>query len=69
MIYMTASNRWNLLENKLQIKAPQSTQRAQSLAIPVNTYEKALASRFRTRMIRIARIFTYPCGLFSITLI
>jgi hypothetical protein len=35
---------------------PQSTQRAQSSAI--TTYEKASASRFRTRMTRIARIFT-----------
>jgi len=41
-------------------KSPQSTQRTQSLAIPVNTYEKATASRFRTRMTRIARIFTDP---------
>jgi hypothetical protein len=39
-------------------KSPQSTQRAQSLNIPVDAYEKAAASRFRTRMTRIARIFT-----------
>jgi hypothetical protein len=35
-----------------------SPQRAQSLPIPVAAYEKAAASRFRTRMTRIARIFT-----------
>jgi|GEM_PF-1702861 len=35
------------------IKSPQSTQRAQSSAIPVTTYEKAAPSRFRTRMTRI----------------
>jgi len=40
------------------IKSPQSTQRAQSSAIPVTTYEKATPSRFRTRMTRIGRIFT-----------
>jgi hypothetical protein len=40
------------------IESPQSTQRAQSIAIPVSTYEKAASSRFRTRMTRIARIFT-----------
>ncbi len=43
------------------IKSPQSTQRAQSSAIPVTTYEKAAPSRLRTRMTRIARIFTDPC--------
>jgi hypothetical protein len=34
----------------------------QSSAIPVTTYEKAAASRFRTRM---TRIFTYPCASVS----
>jgi hypothetical protein len=43
------------------IKSLQSPQRAQSSTIPVTTYEKATPSRFRTRMIRIARIFTDPC--------
>jgi len=38
--------------------SPQSTQRSQRSSIPVATYEKATASRFRTRMTRIARIFT-----------
>ncbi len=38
--------------------SPQSTQRAQSLTIPVITYDMAASSRFRTRMTRIARIFT-----------
>ncbi|MCG2734981.1 MAG: hypothetical protein L6282_01175 [Candidatus Methanoperedenaceae archaeon] len=37
-----------------------SPQRAQSSAIPVTIYEKAAASRLRTRMTRIARIFTDP---------
>ena len=60
---MKASNRLNLLENKQQ-----STQRAQSLAIPFNTYEKAAASRFRTRMTRIARIFTDTCSSASFPL-
>jgi hypothetical protein len=40
------------------LKSPQSTQRAQSCATPVTTFEKAAASRFRTRVTRIARIFT-----------
>jgi hypothetical protein len=35
-----------------------SPQRSQSSAIPVTMYEKAAAARFRTRMPRIARIFT-----------
>jgi hypothetical protein len=39
-------------------KKPQSTQ---SSAIPVTTYEKAAPLRLRTRMTRIARIFTDPC--------
>ena len=42
------------------IKSPQ---RAQSSAIPVTTYEKAAPSRLRTRMTRIARIFTDPWEL------
>jgi hypothetical protein len=46
-------------------KSPQSTQRAQSSAIPVSTYETAAPSRFRTRMTRIARIFTDPCASVS----
>jgi len=37
------------------IKSPQ---RAQSSSIPVTTYDKAAASRIRTRMTRVARIFT-----------
>ncbi|MDP3103339.1 MAG: hypothetical protein Q8M95_01880 [Candidatus Methanoperedens sp.] len=41
--------------------SPQRAQRTQSSAIPV-TCEKAAASRFRTRMTRIARIFTDPCA-------
>jgi hypothetical protein len=45
-----------------QIKSPQNKQRAQSTAIPVTTYEKAAPSRLRTRMTRIARIFTDPCA-------
>ena len=40
------------------IKSPQSTQRSQSLAIPATAYEPAPPSRRRTRMTRIARIFT-----------
>ncbi|HEX7575259.1 MAG TPA: hypothetical protein VF360_02690 [Candidatus Methanoperedens sp.] len=44
-------------ENSL-IESPQSTQRAQRCATPVTTFEKAAASRFRTRMTWIARIFT-----------
>lgn len=59
---MKASNNLNLLENKLLLNAPQSTQRAQSLDIPVTMYEKAAASRFRIRMTRIARIFTDTCS-------
>ncbi|MBU3966502.1 MAG: hypothetical protein KKG76_03870 [Euryarchaeota archaeon] len=42
--------------------SPQRAQRTQSAAIPVTMYEKAAASRFRTRMTRIARIFTDPCA-------
>jgi len=38
-------------------KSPQSTQGSQSSAIPVK-YEKVAVARFRTRMTRIARIFT-----------
>ena len=37
-------------------------QGAQSSEIPVTTYEKATASRFRTRMTRIGRIFTDTCA-------
>ncbi|HEX7574925.1 MAG TPA: hypothetical protein VF360_00980 [Candidatus Methanoperedens sp.] len=48
-------------ENDIII-SPQSMQKAQSSAIPVTTYEKATVSRFRTRMTRIARIFTDPCA-------
>ncbi len=39
----------------------QRAQRTQSSAIPVTTYEKAAASRFRTRMTQIARIFADLC--------
>ncbi len=39
-----------------------SPQMAGSSAMPVTLYEKASASRFRTRMTRIARIFTDPCA-------
>jgi hypothetical protein len=42
--------------------SPQRAQRTQSSAIPVTMYEKAAASRLRTRMTRIARIFTDPCA-------
>ncbi len=42
----------------MQVNLP--PQMAQSTAIPVTMYEKAAASRFRTRMTRIARIFTDP---------
>jgi hypothetical protein len=38
------------------------TKRAQISAMPVITYVKAALSRFRTRMTRIARIFTDPCA-------
>jgi len=51
-------------ENDIII-SPQSMQKAQSSAIPVTTYEKATVSRFRTRMTRIARIFTDPCASVS----
>jgi len=66
-----------LLNNKPQMNADErrfanlNIQRSsevypeQSSAIPVTTYEKVEASRFRTRMTRIARIFaiyTYPCA-------
>jgi hypothetical protein len=44
----------------------ESPQRAQSSSIPVITYEKAAASRFRTRMTRIARIFTDTCTLLKV---
>jgi len=43
-------------------ESPQSMQRSQSSAIPVTSYEKSAASRFRTR---IARIFTDPCASVS----
>jgi hypothetical protein len=43
-------------------KPPQSMQKAQRSAIPVTNYEKAAQSRLRTRMTRIARIFTDPCA-------
>ena len=43
--------------HKPQIKSPQKTQ---SSAIPVNMDEKSATSRLRTRMMWIARIFTYP---------
>jgi hypothetical protein len=38
-------------------ESPQSPQRAQSFPISVAAYEKAAASRFRTRITRIARIY------------
>jgi len=40
------------------ILSPQRAQRTQSSDISLTMYEKAAASRFRTRMTRIARIFT-----------
>jgi len=46
-------------------ESPQSTQRSQSLAIPVITHETAASPRIRTRMTRIARIFTDMCALFN----
>jgi len=36
-------------------------QGSQSSAIPVTKYEKVAVARFRTRMTRIARIFTDTC--------
>ncbi|MBU3967007.1 MAG: hypothetical protein KKG76_06510, partial [Euryarchaeota archaeon] len=42
--------------------SPQRAQRTQSSAIPVTMYENAAASRLRTRMTQIARIFTDPCA-------
>ena len=43
-------------------KPPQSMQKAQRSAIAVTNYEKAAQSRLRTRITRIARIFTDPCA-------
>jgi hypothetical protein len=40
------------------IKHREHREKWQSTALPVTTYETAAASRFRTRMTRIARIFT-----------
>jgi len=66
-----------LLENKPQMNADErrfanlNIQRSsevyldQSSAISVTTHEKAAASRFRTRMTRIARIFTDIVNLFT----
>ncbi len=39
-------------------ESPQSTQRAQRIEIPAKSHKKAAPSRLRTRMMRIARIFT-----------
>ncbi len=66
LIFVSLSDRTQDIQNKLFPKinenglteSPQSTQRAQSSAIPVTTDDKAAASRIRTRMTRIARIFT-----------
>jgi len=44
-----------ILKNKPQMMA-------QSSSIPITTYEKAAPSRYRTRMTRIARIFTDMCA-------
>src|SRR5659263_621793 len=49
---------------KSQIKSTQSMQTEKSSVTPVSTYDKAASSRLRTRMTRIARIFTdthNPC--------
>lgn len=46
-------------------ESPQSTQRAQSAAIPVTKYEKAASSRLRTRIVRIfTDIFEWCASLF-----
>ncbi|MFA4935310.1 MAG: DUF1016 N-terminal domain-containing protein [Candidatus Methanoperedens sp.] len=53
LIFVSLSDRLRKIQFKLS---------TQSTTIPVTKYEKAAASRFRTRMTRIARIFTdYPC--------
>lgn len=44
------------------IKSLQSTQRAQSSAIPATAYETAPPSRRGTQMTRIGRIFTDSCA-------
>jgi len=56
LIFVSLSDRSHGL-----LKSPQSTQRAQSCATPVTTFEKPAASRFRTQMTRIARIFMDLC--------
>jgi hypothetical protein len=50
------------------IKSPQIMRGTQSSSIPVVTYETAAASRFRTRMTRIARIFTDTCAFMRRTI-
>jgi hypothetical protein len=50
------------------IKSPQTMRGTQSSSIPVVTYETAAASRFRTRMTRIARIFTDTCAFMRRTI-
>ncbi|MCZ7402520.1 MAG: hypothetical protein O8C61_09885 [Candidatus Methanoperedens sp.] len=68
LIFVSLSDRTQKIQYKLfpitnengVTKSPQSTQRAQNSTIPATTYEKAAVSRFRTRMTRIARIFTDP---------
>ena len=61
LIFVSLSDRSHGL-----LKSPQSVQRSQSTAIPVATYEKAAPSRLRTRMKRIARIFTDTCALLKV---
>jgi len=49
LIFVSLSDRTRKIQFKLSLQSP---------TIPVTKYEKAAASRFRTRMTRIARIFT-----------
>jgi hypothetical protein len=53
LIFVSLSDRTRKIQFKLS---------SQSSTIPVTTYKAAAASRFRTRMTRIARIFTDPCA-------
>jgi hypothetical protein len=53
LIFVSLSDRTRKIQFKLSL---------QSSTIPDINHEKAAASRFKTRMTRIARIFTDPCA-------